>query len=160
MNEEQLFWVDFTPLEGPHLSHLFFCEHILTEVDGVASYIRVVDLWAANGSLPPFNVQPTLSIGLRGMATGSEEEFALLAYAVKDDGGVADHVFSAVIAIPGDTDSVVLNIRPQLSLPRLGMYRFSVVHQGKEFGAVDFEMRAEPIPPDQVRSATLIPHRE
>lgn len=61
---------------GPYLQAAFFCDRALREVDGVASFIRVVDRWNIFGLTPtmsaPSIIQTTLVVLLRsGMVRGS-----------------------------------------------------------------------------------------
>lgn len=53
---------------GPYLSTAFLCERALREVDGVNSFIRVVDRWTVSGpeeNMPATVIQATLVVAFK-----------------------------------------------------------------------------------------------
>lgn len=152
-------WPDFEPVRKPYVSHFLMIDKLLTEVDGVQSFIRIVDLFAANGSSPPFNVAPTLSIGVRGVEGKGEIELNLLGHSIETDDTPRVMVFFSTVVVPDDlgTDSITLNVIPALSLPHLGNYRFSLIAGGRELGRIDFVMQQSPVPIEERRVADLRP---
>ena len=62
---------------GPYLAAAFLCEKALTEVDGVVSFIRVVDKWTVTGTtetMLPTVINATLVVMLKsGIHRGSSQ---------------------------------------------------------------------------------------
>src|SRR5271165_2674203 len=62
---------------GPYLTAAFLCEKALNEVDGVASFIRVVDKWTVTGTteaMLPTLINATLVVIMRsGIHRGSSQ---------------------------------------------------------------------------------------
>src|SRR5438132_3485725 len=60
---------------GPYLAAAFLCEKALREVDGVNSYIRVVDRWTVTGptdNMPKTPIAATLVVAFKsGIHRGS-----------------------------------------------------------------------------------------
>jgi len=126
------------PIEGgPYLAAAFFCEKALREVDGVNTFVRVVDRWTVTGpteTMPQTAIQATLVVIFKsGIHRGTGE----LTIALTSPSDRTLQSFTVPVHFEGDEDRGIAVILPMLfPVEEAGLYWFRVSLDGRSFSEV------------------------
>lgn len=119
---------------GPYLQAAFFCEKVLREIDGVTSFIRVVDRWTVTGpseTMPPTLIQNTLVVQMKsGIHRGSSQ----LVITPTSPSGQMMPALTMSVLFEGDDDRGIALIAP-MAFPAQepGLYWFELTVDGRSF---------------------------
>lgn len=130
-----LYDVSAMPIEGgPYLAAAFLCEKALREVDGVNSFIRVVDRWTVSGPsemMPPSSIQTTLVVIMK---SGIHRGPAQITITPRSPSDVQMQVISIPVLFEGDEDRGNAILAPMaFPVHEPGIYWFNVSVDGQSF---------------------------
>jgi hypothetical protein len=122
---------------GPYLSAAFLCERALREVDGVNSYVRVVDRWTVTGpseEMPTTAIQATLVVIFK---SGIHRGAGQLTITPTSPSDVRLQPLIVPVLFEGDEDrgiAVILAMAFPATEP--GVYWFNVSLDGTSFSEI------------------------
>lgn len=116
--------------QGPYLKTAVFCEHVLREVDGVPSLIRIVDRIThtrtgpdAPAEMPPVSYNLRVFISLTsGEARGSHE----VKIELEEPSGLRKPSMSSTVLFEGEDKGVNLVLNIAATFEYQGLYWFNV----------------------------------
>jgi hypothetical protein len=127
----------------------FLCERVLTEKDGVQTYVRVVDSFTAR-VLPggKARVQASLVVIIKSSEAG-EHKANIRLKAPSDK--VAPMGEEMPVALKGAEHGMTLNIMVVLDLEEEGIYTFEILLDGEQAMRVPLRVRLETLLPEPSR---------
>ncbi len=151
----------YEPIKGPYVSYMLICEKILREQDGVQSFIRATDAFSTNGGQLPIEFKPYVAIGLRG---ASGEYVGTVFYLVVRRIGASPDMppnFATALQTAEDVPAVDLTaeIGP-IDISEFGEYRISVIADGRELSAIEFQIQEDPLLAQPEKIAVLTPQED
>ena len=122
---------------GPYLAAAFLCEKALREVDGVNSYIRVVDRWTVTGptdNMPQTPIAATLVVAFKsGIHRGSGQ----LVITPTSPSDARMPSITIPVHFEGDEDRGVVIVAPmQFGVQEPGLYWFNVSLDGQSLSEI------------------------
>lgn len=112
---------------GPYLAAAFLCEKALREVDGVTSFIRVVDRWTVSGpseAMPPSAIQATLVVMFKSGIHRGPGQLSIIPTSPSD---VQMQPFTLSVLFEGDEDRGLAVIVPMaFPVQEPGVYWFNI----------------------------------
>lgn len=125
-----LYHVCAMPIQGgPYLAAAFFCEKVLREPDGVATFVRVVDRWVFSGPdevMQPnqYVIQATIVVMFKsGIHRGNNQ----LIIAPTSPSDIPGQVLSLPVLFEGDEDRGQMLIQPMIfPVSEYGIYWFRI----------------------------------
>jgi hypothetical protein len=126
------------PIEGgPYLAAAFICEKALREVDGVTSFIRVVDRWTVTGpteDMPQTAIQATLVVSFK---SGIHRGTGQLTITPTSPSGAQQQAVMMSVLFEGDEDRGITAILPMaFPVQEAGVYWFNVSLDGQSFSEI------------------------
>jgi len=116
--------------QGPYLKTAVFCEHVLREVDGVPSLVRIVDRIVHTRTGPdaptemppiPYNLTAFLSL-TSGEARGSHE----VRIELEEPSGIRKPLTTGTVLFEGEDKGVNLVLNMAATFDHQGLYWFNV----------------------------------
>jgi hypothetical protein len=119
---------------GPYLLAALFCERVLTETNGIMSFIRIVDKWTVTGpdaTMQPTVIQTTLVILLK---SGVHRGPIRVTITPTSPAGVIMAGITLPAVLEGDDDRGVAVIAPMaFPVQEWGLFWFEVAVDGASF---------------------------
>jgi len=136
---------------GPYLSAAFLCEKALREVDGVASFIRVVDRWTVTGpseTIPQTSIQVTLVVIFK---SGIHRGPGQLTITPTTPGDVQLPALPLSVLFEGDDDRGITVIIPMaFPVQEAGVYWFNISLDGQSFSEIPLRVVYHRVAPMQM----------
>jgi len=147
-----LYYVCAMPITGgPYLAAAFFCEKALREVDGVTSFIRVVDRWTVTGpseTMPPTAIQTTLVVIMKSGIHRGPGQLTITPVSPSD---AAMPTLTLSVLFEGDEDRGVAFIAPMaFPVQESGIYWFNVSVDGRSFTEIPLRVVYHRVAPMQM----------
>ena len=144
--------VSAMPIQGgPYLAAAFLCERALREVDGVNSFVRVIDRWTVTGpteTMPQTAIPATLVVIFKsGIHRGSGQ----LVITPTSPSDVRLPALTIPVHFEGDEDrgiAVILQMAFPVQEP--GLYWFNVSLDGQSFSAIPMRVVYHRVVPMQM----------
>lgn len=139
------------PIEGgPYLSAAFLCEKALREVDGVNSFVRVVDRWTVSGpteAMPQTAIQATLVVMFK---SGIHRGPARLTITPTSPSDVQMQTIDISVLFEGDEDRGIGVVIPMaFPVQEPGVYWFDVSLDGQSFSHIPLRVIYHRVAPMQ-----------
>ena len=139
------------PIEGgPYIAAAFLCERALREVDGVNSFIRVVDRWTVSGpteNMPQTAIQTALIVMFK---SGIHRGPGRLTITPTTPSDVAMPALEVPVLFEGDEGRGVNLVIPMaFPVQEPGVYWFNITLDGQVFSHIPLRViyhRVAPIP--------------
>lgn len=140
---------------GPYLAAAFLCEKALQEVDGVSSFIRIVDRWTVTGPtevMPQTAIQATLVVIFKSGIHRGTGHVAITPVSPSD---VRLTQLTVPVHFEGDEDRGTAVIIPMaFPVQEAGLYWFNISLDGRSFSEIPLRViyhRVAPMaqPPNQ-----------
>jgi hypothetical protein len=149
-----LYDVPAMPIQGgPYLSAAFLCEKALSEVDGVNSFIRMVDRWTVTGPsevMPSTTIQTTLVVAFKSGIHRGNGQLAITPTSPSD---VRMPSTSVPLLFEGDDDRGLAIVIP-MGFPATepGIYWFNVSLDGQTFSEIPLHVVYHQVVPTEMPS--------
>lgn len=133
-----LYDVSAMPIQGgPYLAAAFLCEKALREVDGVSTFIRIVDRWTVTGpseAMPTTPIQATLVVIFKsGIHRGNGQ----LTITPRSPSDIRLPPATVPVLFEGDDDRGITIIIPMaFPVQEAGLYWFNVSLDGRSFSEI------------------------
>lgn len=150
------------PVEGgPYLAGAFICEKALREIDGVNSFVRVVDRWTVTGpteEMPQTAIQATLVVMFKSGIHRGPGQLTITPRTPRD---VPMPAITLPVHFEGDDDRGLAVLIPMaFPVQEAGVYWFNVALDGRPFSEIPLRViyhrvavaqipPANPSPPEQ-----------
>jgi len=122
---------------GPYLAAAFLCEKALREVDGVNSFIRVVDRWTVTGpteAMPQTAIQATLVVIFKSGIHRGAGQIVITPVSPSD---VRLPQLTVPVLFEGDEDRGIAVILPMaFPVQEPGLYWFNISMDGQSFSEI------------------------
>ena len=143
---------------GPYLAAAFLCERALREVDGVQSFVRVVDRWTVTGpaeTMPQTSIQTTLVVIFK---SGIHRGPGHLTITPTSPSDMQLDVLTLPVHFEGDEDRGVAFVLP-MSFPvqEAGLYWFNISLDGRSFSEIPLRVIYHQVFPTQSASTPSLP---
>jgi hypothetical protein len=140
---------------GPYLAAAFLCERALREVDGVNSYVRVVDRWTITGpteTMPQTAIQATLVVVLK---SGIHRGPGQLQITPRSPSDTRLPQVTVPVLFEGDDDRGVAVILPMaFPVEEAGIYWFNVALDGRSFSEIPLRVIYHQVVPQILPSSS------
>lgn len=138
---------------GPYLVAAFLCERALREVDGVNSFIRIVDRWTVTGpseAMPPTAIQATLVVSFKSGIHRGNGQLTITPTSPSD---VRMQSLTLPVLFEGDEDRGLAIIIPMaFPVQEPGLYWFNVSLDGQSFSEIPLRVVYHRVVPMQMPS--------
>lgn len=144
--------VSAMPIQGgPYLSAAFLCEKALREVDGVTTFVRMVDRWTVTGpseTMPLTAIQATLVVMFK---SGIHRGPGHLTITPTSPSDVRMSSVTVPVLFEGDEDRGIAIILP-MAFPAQepGLYWFNVSLDGQSFSEIPLRVVYHQVVPMQM----------
>ena len=122
---------------GPYLAAAFLCEKALREVDGVNSFIRIVDRWTVTGpseAMPTTAIQATLVVIFKSGIHRGNGQLTITPTSPSD---VRMQSLTLPVLFEGDEDRGIAVIIPMaFPVQEPGLYWFNISLDGQSFSEI------------------------
>ena len=150
------------PIEGgPYLSAAFLCEKALREVDGVNTFVRVVDRWTVSGpteSMPQTSIQATLVVMFKSGIHRGPGRLAITPISPSD---LTMNVIEMSVLFEGDEDRGIAVIIPMaFPVQEPGVYWFNIALDGRSFSQIPLRVVYHQVAPMQMPPNPSNPGRQ
>ena len=140
------------PIEGgPYLAAAFLCEKALREVDGVNSFIRMVDRWTVTGPsevMPSTAIQATLVVAFKSGIHRGNGQLVITPTSPSD---VRLPSINVPVLFEGDDDRGLAIVIPMgFPVNEPGIYWFNISLDGRTFSEIPLRVvyhRVAPMEP-------------
>ena len=143
------------PIEGgPYLAAAFLCEKALREVDGVNSFVRMVDRWTVTGpseTMPATAIQTSLVVAFKSGIHRGNGQLVITPTSPSDARMPSINV---PVLFEGDDDRGLAIIIP-MAFPATepGIYWFNVSLDGRTFSEIPLHVVYHQVAPTEMPSS-------
>jgi hypothetical protein len=139
------------PIEGgPYLAAAFLCEKALREVDGVNTFVRVVDRWTVSGpteTMPQTAIQTTLVVMFKSGIHRGPGQLTITPTSPSD---VELQTIEVPVLFEGDEDRGLAIVMPMaFPVQEAGLYWFNISLDGRSFSQIPLRVVYHRIAPMQ-----------